>query len=65
MDVQRIEFGIKLTPDFSLDLLDSFPNLHDAMDRGVRLERGRELFHSLRNSVNTVDGENLKFTNGQ
>lgn len=35
------------------------------MDRGVRLERGRELFHSLRNHVNDVEGESMEFTNCQ
>ena len=57
MNAQCIEFSVKLTSNFSLNLLNSFPNLHDAMDRGVRLERGRELFHSLRNNVNGVEGK--------
>lgn len=35
------------------------------MNRGVGLERGRELFHGLRNNVNDFDGESLEFTNSQ
>lgn len=35
------------------------------MDSGVGLERSRELFHSLRDNVNSVEGESLEFTNCQ
>lgn len=35
------------------------------MDRCVGFERGRELLHSLRNHVNSLDGKSLETTDRQ
>jgi hypothetical protein len=62
-NAQWIKFGVELASNLSLDLLNALPNLNDAMDRGVRLEGGRELLYCLISNVNAVGGESTEVTN--
>ena len=49
--VQRIKIGVNLCPKFTLNILDSSPNLGNSRNCGVRLEGKGQLFDRLLNRV--------------
>lgn len=64
--VQRIEIGVNLCPKFTLNILDSSPNLGNSRNCGVWLEGKGQLFDRLLNRIrgsNPDPGRSDKFKN--